>query len=85
MKLHGVQPSGENGSTNKPATATKGKINASSANIRKEPSRSAEVVITLIKNTELTIISETEEWYKIIYTSTEGTQYEGYIVKELVN
>lgn len=42
-------------------------------------------MITLIRNTELTIISETEEWYKITYTSEEGTKYEGYIVKELVN
>lgn len=85
MKLHGVQPTGGNGYANSSTTIRKGKIDASSANIRKEPSRTAEVVITLIRDTELTINAETDEWYKITYTAADGKIYEGYIVKELVN
>lgn len=59
---------------------TKGYINSSSVNVRKEPSKSAEIVTTLILNTGVTITAQTDEWYKIKYDS-----YTGYIFKQLIS
>lgn len=59
---------------------TKGYINESSVNVRKEPSTSSEVVTTLILNTGVTITAQTEEWYKITYGD-----YTGYVYKPLIS
>lgn len=59
---------------------TRGYINSSSVNVRKEPSKSSEIVTTLILNTGVTITAQTEEWYKVKYSD-----YEGYIFKELIS
>ena len=59
----------------------KGYVNvSSSANIREEANTSSLVVTTLTNNTEVTIIGEEGEWYKITYGN-----YTGYISKNLVS
>lgn len=71
--------------TNQPAentnlSFTKGYINSSSVNVRKEPSTDAEVVTTLVLNTGVTITAQTDKWYKITYGD-----YIGYIYKPLIS
>ena len=78
------EPPAENNTTETPSVATKGKINVDFANVRKEASQDSEVVTTLAYETDFVINAETPEWYKITYTSTDGTVYEGYIAKRLV-
>lgn len=67
-----------------PSTVSRGTISVDYANVRKEASQSAEIVTTLSNGTTVTISAETEEWYKITYTGTDGTVYDGYIAKRLV-
>ena len=62
------------------STLSYGYINESSVNVRKEPSTSSEVLTTLILNTGVHIVAETDEWYKITYDD-----YEGYIAKRLIS
>ena len=59
---------------------TKGYINSSSVNVRKEPSKSSQIITTLLQNTGVDIIAQTEEWYKIKYG-----EYTGYIHKSLIS
>lgn len=59
---------------------TKGYINSSSVNVRKEPNTSSDIVTTLILNTGVSIIGQTEEWYKVTYGD-----YIGYIYKPLIS
>lgn len=59
---------------------TKGYINSDSVNVRKEPNTSAEIVTTLILNTGVTIVGQTDEWYKVTYGD-----YLGYIYKPLIS
>jgi len=63
---------------------TKGYVAVECANVRKEPATNAEIVTALTKDTSFTITAETEEWYKIKYTSLDDVIYEGYIFKNLV-
>lgn len=49
-------------------------------NIRKEPSTEAELVMTVERNTELDVIGETGDWYKV-----ETSQGDAYISKELLS
>lgn len=49
-------------------------------NLRKEPSTSGSVIMTVNQNTKLTVIAETEEWYKV--STSKG---ECYVHKELVS
>lgn len=81
--------------TNKPETpsasntqetpiAKKGVISVDFANVRKEASQTSDVVTTLARGADIVISAETEEWYKITYTGTDGTVYEGYIAKRLI-
>ena len=58
----------------------KGYINASSVNVRKGPSKSTEVITTLVLNTGVTITAQTDEWYRIVYGD-----YMGYIYKPLIS
>ncbi len=59
----------------------KGYINANtSANVRSEASTSSSVLTTLTTNTEVTIVGEEGDWYKVTYGS-----YTGYISKALVS
>ena len=59
----------------------KGYVNVSnSANVRKDASTSAEIVSTLLRNTEVTIIGEKGDFYKIEYNNIEG-----YISKSLIS
>lgn len=55
-------------------------INGSSVYIRNKPSTDADIVISLIKNTDVTVVGENGEWYKVKYNN-----YEGYIFKELLS
>lgn len=55
-------------------------INASSVYVRKEASTSAEIVTTLIRNTDVTVVGESGDWYKVTYKD-----YSGYIYKELLS
>lgn len=54
-------------------------INGSSVYIRNKPSTDADIVISLIKNTDVTVVGENGDWYKVKYNN-----YEGYIYKELL-
>lgn len=71
--------------TNAPAedtnlSFTRGYINESSVNVRKEPTTNSEVVTTLILNTGVTITAQTDGWYKVTYGD-----YTGYIYKPLIS
>lgn len=61
-------------------TKTTKYINASSVYVRKEASTSAEIVTTLIRNTDVTVVGESGDWYKVTYKD-----YSGYIYKELLS
>ncbi len=50
-------------------------INASSVYIRKGPSTNEEIVTSLIKNTDVTVIGENGDWYKVKYNGNEGYIY----------
>ena len=68
-------------SEEKTAENKKGYVNASnSANVRKDASTSAEIINTLLRNTEVTIIGEKGDFYKIEYKNIEG-----YISKSLLS
>ena len=59
----------------------KGYINvSSSANIRETASTSANVITTLLRNTEVTIIGEEGDFYRIQYKDITG-----YVAKSLVS
>lgn len=62
----------------------KGYIAVDCANVRNKPSTNSEIVTALTKDTSFKIVGETEEWYKIVYTSPSDEKYEGYIAKSLV-
>lgn len=71
--------------TNAPAentnlSFTRGYINESSVNVRKEPNTDSEVVTILILNTGVTISAQTGDWYKITYGD-----YTGYVYKPLIS
>ena len=55
-------------------------INGSSVYIRNEPSTDASIVISLIRNTDVTVTGENGDWYKVKYGD-----FEGYIFKELLS
>ena len=61
-------------------TKTTKYISASSVYVRKEASTSAEIVTTLIRNTDVTVVGESGDWYKVTYKD-----YSGYIYKELLS
>lgn len=64
---------------------TKAFIAVDCANVRSTPDTSVNNIVTaLTRGTSFMITAETEEWYKIKYTSPSGEVYEGYIFKELV-
>ena len=67
-----------------PTSVKIGAVNVNYANVRKEASTSSDILTTLAKDTSFTIEEETAEWYKIKYTATDGTVYNGYISKSLV-
>ena len=60
-------------------TKTTKYINASSVYVRKEASTSAGIVTTLIRNTDVTVVGESGDWYKVTYKD-----YSGYIYKEQI-
>ena len=55
-------------------------INASSVYLRSEPSTDSTIVTTLIKNTDVKVTGEVEDWYKVKFND-----YSGYIHKELLS
>ncbi|MGN1299745.1 MAG: SH3 domain-containing protein [Clostridia bacterium] len=55
-------------------------VNASSVYLRREPSTDATIVTTLIKNTDVKVTGEVEDWYKVKFND-----YSGYIHKELLS
>lgn len=65
----------------KPIDNKKGYVNVSnSANIRKGPSTSSEIINTLLRNTEVTLVAEEGDFYKIKYQDITG-----YISKSLIS
>lgn len=76
-------PANNIGAEETPVEGTKGFVSVDFANIRKQASTDSEIVTTLTKGTSFKITAETDEWYKITYTSLDGTVYEGYIYKNL--
>ncbi len=75
-----TKPETEKPAENTNLSFTKGYINASSVNVRKEPSTSSDIVTNLILNTGVTIVGQTDEWYKVTYGD-----YLGYIHKSLIS
>lgn len=61
-------------------TAVTKYINGSSVYIRNEPSTDASIVISLIRNADVTVTGENGDWYKVKYGD-----FEGYIFKELLS
>lgn len=61
------------------ALAAEGKVNTSSLVLRKSASKTSEAVQTLSKGDELTIKSESGDWYKVSYG-----KYTGYVMKKYV-
>lgn len=59
---------------------TTGYINVDSVNLRQTASTSANILTTLTRNTQVTILIQENDWYKVNY----GT-FEGYISKPLVS
>ena len=55
-------------------------INASSVYLRSEPSTDSTIITTLIKNTDVKVTGEVEDWYKVKFND-----YSGYIHKELLS
>ena len=55
-------------------------VNASSVYLRREPSTDSTIVTTLIKNTDVKVTGEVEDWYKVKFND-----YSGYIHKELLS
>lgn len=71
----------DNTSTAKSIDNKKGYIDvSSSANIRKEASASSDIVNTLLRNTEVTLVAEEGDFYKIQYQDITG-----YISKSLIS
>ena len=64
----------------KTVESKKGYVDGSSVNIRNDASTSAEIINTLLRNTEITIIGEKGDFYKIEYQDITG-----YISKSLVS
>ncbi len=61
------------------ALAAEGKVNTSSLVMRKSASKTSEAVQTLSKGDELTIKSESGDWYRVSYG-----KYTGYVMKKYV-
>lgn len=61
-------------------------VNCNKLNVRKQPSKDAEVLCIINKDTELTVNTNesTEDFYKV-YTSSNEVLYEGYCVKSFIN
>lgn len=55
-------------------------INATSVYMRSEPSTSADIITSLIKNTDVTVTGESGDWYKV-----EFNNHSGYIYKSLLS
>lgn len=61
------------------ALAAEGKVNTSSLVMRKSASKTSEAVQTLSQGDEVTIKSESGDWYRISYG-----KYSGYVMKQYV-
>jgi len=59
---------------------SKGYINVNAARIREKPSTDSEILEVLTLNTDVKIIAETEEWYKIQFNEITG-----YVSKTLIS
>lgn len=55
-------------------------ISATGINFRKEPNTDSEILKVFVENTQITILSEEGEWYKIKYKEQEG-----YVIKTYVS
>lgn len=55
-------------------------VNASSVYLRSEASTSSEIVTSLIRNTDVKVTGEKDDWYKV-----EFNNFKGYIYKELLS
>ena len=72
VRVSGTPSTGNTGSTETPAPATAtGKTNAS-VNFRKDPSTKNSPITKLAKNTALTILSLSGDWYQVVVNGTTG-------------
>ena len=78
------KPADNSSSTETTVGNVKGFVAVDYANMRKQASTDSEIVTTLTKDTSFTITAESEEWYKVKFTSIDDVVYEGYIFKNLV-
>lgn len=79
-----TKPADNSSSTETTVGNVKGFVAVDYANMRKQASTDSEIVTTLTKDTSFIITAETEEWYKVKFTSIDDIVYEGYIFKNLV-
>lgn len=79
-----TRPADNSSSTETTVGNVKGFVAVDYANMRKQASTDSEIVTTLTKDTSFIITAETEEWYKVKFTSIDDVVYEGYIFKNLV-
>ena len=79
-----TKPADNSSSTETTVGNVKGFVAVDYANMRKQASTDSEIVTTLTKDTSFIITAETEEWYKVKFTSIDDVVYEGYIFKNLV-
>lgn len=79
-----TKPADNSSSTETTVENVKGFVAVDYANMRKQASTDSEIVTTLTKDTSFIITAETEEWYKVKFTSIDDVVYEGYILKNLV-
>ena len=55
-------------------------INSSSVRVRSKPTTESDIVTSLIKNTDVTVVGENGDWYKVKYD-----YFDGYIRKDLLS
>ncbi len=79
-----TKPADNSSSAETTVKNVKGFVAVDYANMRKQASTDSEIVTTLTKDTSFIITAETEEWYKVKFTSIDDVVYEGYIFKNLV-
>ena len=79
-----TKPADNSSSAETTVENVKGFVAVDYANMRKQASTDSEIVTTLTKDTSFIITAETEEWYKVKFTSIDDVVYEGYIFKNLV-
>lgn len=62
--------------------AATGKVTGNSVRLRKEANTKSSILETISKNTEVEVLSEEENWYKVSYNDKEGYIHKDYLKVE---